>query len=176
LIPSKKVLFTLAILLIGVSLIAGGCAGAAKKPAQPQPNPQAPTIPVPGAGDPTPDNMSIPNPAVSTYPKEVADRAATEAGKVSGVEGATAIVSANTIYIGLDLKADLDKNMSTTVEKNVMNQVKKMESNYTIMVGSDADTVTRIKHVAQGVAQGQPLSSFMTEMQTIGTRFTPKVN
>jgi YhcN/YlaJ family sporulation lipoprotein len=170
---SKKVLLMLTTVLIGLSLISGGCAGTANKPAQPLPGAPSSNIPVPGAGDPTPDNMSIPNSPESTYPKEIADRAATEAGKVSGVENATAIVSGQVIYIGLDLKSNPDKNMSAKIEEDVMNKTKNLQPNYTITVSSDADAVNRIKQVAQGVEQGQPLSNFITEMENIA-RLTTK--
>jgi len=172
---STKILLMLASLLIGFSLIVGGCTGAANKPAQPLPSTPSPTVPVPGAGDPTPDNMSLPNGTVSTYPKEVADRVELEAGKISGVESVTALVSDKVIYIGLDLKSNVDKNMAATIEENVTNKIKTMESGYTIMVSSDVETVTKIKQVAQGVEQGQPLSSFLTEIQSIATAIKPKM-
>jgi YhcN/YlaJ family sporulation lipoprotein len=167
---SKSVLLMFITLLIGVSLIAGGCSSAAKKPLQPMPSTPVPSTPVPNTPM-TPDTTS----PAPTYPTEVANRAATEAGKIMGVNKATVIVSGKIIYIGLDLKANLDKQKSAEIEKNVVDRVKSMESGYTVMVSSDVDTVTRIKNVAQGIAQGKPLSSFKTEIENIGTRLTPKI-
>jgi len=100
-------------------------------------------------------------------------QAAAEAQKVSGVRSATAVISGKMLYVGLDLNANLEKTKSAMVEKEVLNKVKKLYPNYTVMVSSDIDTVTRIKKVAQGIAAGKPLSSFSKEIQDIGTRMTP---
>jgi YhcN/YlaJ family sporulation lipoprotein len=147
------------VLLIGGYLVAGGCAKTSNNPVPP---PSTPTTPE--ATTPTPD----------TYPTGVSNQAAEEAGKVAGVYKATALVSGDMIYIGLDLKANLDKTMSAAAEKNVTDQVKNIEPSYTVIVTSDVDTVTRIKNIAQGIAQGQPLSSFTNEIAIIATRLTPK--
>jgi YhcN/YlaJ family sporulation lipoprotein len=172
---SKQILLMFIILLIGGCLVAGGCAKTSNKP-MPAPTAPAPSTPTPA---PTPTPTPTPTPNVTTptptYPTDVSNRVAMEAGKVAGVDKATAIVSGKMIYIGLDLKANLDKTKSAAAEKNVMDQVKNIEPGYTVIVTSDVDTVTRIKNVAQGIAQGQPLSSFTNEIANIGTRLTPKI-
>jgi YhcN/YlaJ family sporulation lipoprotein len=169
---SKYIPLLFITLLIGLSLITAGCSSYTKKPTLPTSNTQEPSTTV------TPDNSTAAPNATSpapTYPTEVANRAATEANKVTGVNKATAIVSGKTIFVGLDLKANIDKQKSAAIEKAVLDQVKKVESGYTVMVTSDIDTVTRIKNVAQGVAQGKPLSSFTNEITNITTRLTPKI-
>jgi YhcN/YlaJ family sporulation lipoprotein len=105
---------------------------------------------------------------------EVANKASMEAGKVMGVNMATAIVSDKTIYIGLTMNANGDKTKSAAVEKNVMDKVKSMEPGYTVMVTSDMNTVASIKTVAEGVAQGKPMSSFTKEMDMIMMKMNPK--
>lgn len=157
--PSKKLSFLIGTLLIGLLLVMGGCTSAAKKPISPTPN------------TPTTPKTTTPAPK---YQNEVAKRSVVEANKVAGVNKATAVVSGKTIYLGLDLKANLNKNQSKSTEKDVESRVKRMERGYTVMVTSDIDTVTRIKKVANGLAQGKPLSSFKNELETIGTRLTPK--
>ncbi len=130
-------------LLIGACLLMGGCSPA-KKPAETMPG----------------------------TPKEVATLVETEAGKVSGVDQATALVADKNIYIGLDLKANLDKQQSTAIEKSIMDRMVYLEPNYNISVTSDMDTVTMIKAVARGFAQGKPLSDFKNEIEIINTRVT----
>jgi YhcN/YlaJ family sporulation lipoprotein len=159
---SKQILLMFIVLLIGVSLAAGGCSTLAKKPTQP-------TTPAPSIQ--TTPNVTTPTP---TYPTDVSNKAAAEAGKVAGVDKATALVSDKIIYIGLNLKANLDKTKSAAAEKAVTDRVKNIEPGYTVIVTSDVDTVTRIKNVSQGIAQGQPLSSFTNEIANIATRLTPK--
>jgi len=153
---SKPVLLMIITLLLGASLFAGGCGTYAKKPV-PQPTTPAPNTKM------TPNETS-PGEASAT---DIANRAAKEAGKVTGVNAAAAIVADRVIYIGLDLNADVDNNESAAIEKNVMDRVNNMERGYTARVTSDKDTVARIRTVAQGVAQGKPISSFKQELDSI---------
>ena len=164
---SKKLLLIMMVCALGLSLLLGGCQ-TSKKPMTPsyqKPNVTSPSPTTP-APTPSPTTMNT---------NQMAMKATTEAKMVTGVRNATAVITGKTMYIGLDLNANLDKTKSTAVEKEVLNKVKKMEPSYTVMVSSDIDAVTRIKKVSQGIAAGKPLSSFSKEIQNIGTRMTPKV-
>ncbi len=155
----SKTIGLLMVLLLGLFLLAGGCT-AAKKPL---------TTPTPQSDNTT--QVKVP---ATTDSQQLAKKVAAEASKVEGVTSATAIVSVKRIYIGLDVKADLEKSRVAAVEKMVLDRIKKMEPGYTVVVSSDVDTVTRIKKVAQGLAQGKPLASFSQEIQTIDSRLTPR--
>ncbi|GBF33567.1 hypothetical protein DCCM_2670 [Desulfocucumis palustris] len=144
--------------MLGASLIFGGCS-AAKKPATPAPG--APTTP--RATTPATDAAG-----------QVADRVTAEAKKVKDVRGATAVVSGKNIYLGLNLQSNIEREKRADVEKTVLDRVKNIEPNYTVSISSDADTVTRIKKVAEGIAQGKPISSFDRELKEIGNRIQPK--
>ncbi|PKM77131.1 MAG: sporulation protein [Firmicutes bacterium HGW-Firmicutes-15] len=161
-------------LLIGSSMMIGGCSSAAKKPAQPLPSTPVPTDPMPAV--PAPTTPITPNATTPAQPSamQVANQAAMEASKVMEVNKAVAVVADNVIYIGLDLNANMDKAKSTAIEKNVMDRVMKMESGYTVKVTSDMKTVASIKTVAQGLAQGKPITSFKTEMNMIMLKMNPK--
>lgn len=161
---TKKFMLLPATILLGSSLVFGGCT-AAKKPMPPAQ--QAP------AGQ---NNITAPKNTAQNqnYPRDVVDRVVKEANKVEGVRGSSAVVSGRNIYLGLDLNANLEKNRSAQVERNVLAQVKKVEPNYTVMVSSDVDIVTRIKRVGQGISQGKPISSFTKELEDIGTRIKPR--
>lgn len=149
-------------LLLGTALVFGGCT-AAKKPMPPaQQTPAGPNTVAPKAT------------TTQNYPKDVADRVVREANKVEGVRGSTAVISGRNIYLGLDLNANLEKNRSAQVERDVLDRVKNMDRNYTVSVTSDIDTVTRIKRVGHGISQGQPTSSFTKEIEDIGTRIKPR--
>ncbi|PKM78019.1 MAG: hypothetical protein CVU90_04710 [Firmicutes bacterium HGW-Firmicutes-15] len=134
---SRQKLFILITILIGVCLVAGGCSS--QKPAKPMPG----------------------------TPKEVANGIETEAQKVEGVNKATALVSDKNIYIGLDLKENIDKQKSTAIEKSVLDRMMYLEPNYAMGVTSDMDLVRKIRYVAQNFAQGNPLSSFQNEIMEI---------
>jgi len=146
---------------IAFSLLLTGCQ-TSKKPYTPTPTTKKPYVTTP-----------TPNTTNTSTNKQATMQAAAEAQKVSGVRSATAVISGKMLYVGLDLNANLEKTKSAMVEKEVLNKVKKLYPNYTVMVSSDIDTVTRIKKVAQGIAAGKPLSSFSKEIQDIGTRMTP---
>lgn len=156
----QKILIIMMVLMLGTSLLLAGCTSA-KKPVTPTPQTTKKTETV------------TPNPT-TTNATQVAKRSAAEANKVAGVNEATAVVTGKTMYIGLDVDANLDKNKVAELEKTVLNRIKESEPTYTIMVTSDADTVTRIKNVAQGVVQGKPISSFSKELQDIDSRITPR--
>ena len=162
---SKKLLLIMMVCALGLSLLLGGCQ-TSKKPMTPSYQKPNVTSPTPTTPTPTPTTMNT---------NQMAMKATTEAKMVTGVRNATAVITGKTMYIGLDLNANLDKTKSAAVAKEVLNKVKKMEPSYTVMVSSDIDTVTRIKKVSQGMAAGKPLSSFSKEIQNIGTRMIPKV-
>ncbi|GAB6181961.1 hypothetical protein JCM14036_32800 [Desulfotomaculum defluvii] len=146
-------------LLLGTSLVFGGCT-AAKKPLDP-------TQQVPAK----PNNNTTQN---QNYPQDLADRVVNEANQVEGVQGSTAVISGKRIYLGLDLNANLETTHSAQIEQNVTDRVKNIDQNYTVIVTSDIDTVTRIKKIGQGISQGKPISSFNEEFEDINTRLTPR--
>lgn len=157
---SQKSIIIMMVLILGTCLLSTGCSSA-KKPVTPTPQTTRET------------ENTTPAPT-TTNAMQVANRSAAEANKVAGVNEATAVITGKTMYIGLDLDANLGKDKVAEVEKTVLNRVKELEPSYTIMVTSDADTVTRIKNVSQGIVQGKPLSSFSKEIQDIDSRITPK--
>lgn len=155
---SKRIVFIPIIMLFTIMLALGGCT-TSKKPMTPSPPAQKPKVTTPAP----------------SYPKATADRVVIEAKKVQGVRGATAVISGRNIYVGLDLNANLSKNKSAEVERTVLDRVKKLEPSYTVSVSADVDTVTRIKNISKGIAQGKPISSFSKEIQNIGTRMKPRM-
>lgn len=161
---SGKLTLILLSLLIASLLIIGGCSTTAKKPYQQDP-----------ASPPGPAKTNVKTPAADNNYRQMANRVDTAADKVNGVSDATVVVSGKMIYVGLDLDANLGLMTSTDVEKAVTNKIKNMEPNYTVYVASDADTVTRIKNVAEGITQGKPLSSFENELKNIGNRIKPSM-
>lgn len=94
---------------------------------------------------------------------------------VPGVRKSTVVISGNTAYVGLDLAANLEKGETNSVEKACLNKAKAADPSIkTVYVASDVDTVTRLKKVYQGIADGKPVSSFARELSEIGRRLTPK--
>jgi len=100
-------------------------------------------------------------------PQEVANLIETEAGKVEGVNKATALVADKTIYVGLELKEQQDKQQTTAIEQSVLDRMAYLEPEYNIGVTSDMAIVSKIKDVAMGFAQGNRLSTYSNEIMQI---------
>lgn len=150
--------------LIAVFLIAGGMLGGCRQPAQ-KPSPSPSTTPAPAKKP-----ASSPSEA-----KRVADRAAVVAAKVPGVQRATVVVSGKTAFVGLDIKADVEKNRTNAIKDEVARRIKAAEPSLTtVNVTTDPDLVTRIKRIANGIKKGKPISSFASELEEIGRRITPR--
>lgn len=153
----NRIILIFTTVILGACLLLGGCASA-KKPVNPPPvNPPDTGIDTPAPGK----------------TQQIANRIADEANNVKGVNEASAVVSANTIYLGLDVDSSLDRSQAKSVEMAVLDRIKRMEPSYTITVTSDADTVNRIKGVSQGIDRGESLSSFTKEIEDIGSRMKP---
>lgn len=164
---SRKLIILIMVFMLGICLLLAGCNNAAKKPYTPTPqtnnnNPKV-TTPSPSTNTNT------------TSSAQIAKRSAAEANKVAGVNKATAVVTGKRIYLGLDVAADISASKSAEIEKMAADKVKNAEPGYTVMATADADTVTRIKNIAEGIAAGKPVSSFTTELKDIDSRLTPTV-
>lgn len=112
-----------------------------------------------------------------TDSKEV-DRMATElanaAGRVSGVNGATVVIAGTTAFVGVDQKAGLEEKETERIKREVSNEVKAAEPRLTaVHVSSDPDTVTRLRQIAKGIADGEPVSAFDQELAEIVKRISP---
>lgn len=151
-------------LIIGL-LMVSGC-NALRKPA-PENKPEA-QVPAPSA----PSREPMP-----TSPEEV-KRIASEltgvADRVSGVNGATVVIAGTTAYVGVDQKAGLENEETERIKRDVSNEVKAAEPRLTaVYVSSDPDTVSRLRQIADGIANGQPVSAFDKELAEIVKRISP---
>jgi len=153
--------------LLVIVLVIAGCSPTAKKPAEPM----LPATPAPQNASPDPMMKVSINPI---SPMEITIKAVAEAGKVRGVQEAFGFVTDKVLYIGLDLKDNSGNLKSIDIEKNVINQINSINSGYVVRVTSDQDTVKLIKTVAQGIAQGLPMSDFSNEVHNVTVKMTPK--
>jgi len=151
--------------------MAFGCAQS-KKPLPPSPEPGPQTVPNPGpARKPLPDRM----PTTSPELHRIAVKLAAEAEKVAGVRDATVVLSGTNAYVGLDLDRNIQGKTTDQVKEEAARRVKKADRRLTdVYVSTDADTVTRIREVARGIAEGRPVSGFSRELAEIGRRLLPE--
>lgn len=149
----------LLVLIFIMSLIACACAPA-RKPVPESPSPARKNIVTDQASD----------------AQAKANRIAQACNTVSGVEDATVVVSGNTCYVGLDVEGNIEEGETERVENACVNKALAVDPSVTrCVVSSDADTVSRIENIYQGVRNGTPISSFGNELEEIGRRITPKV-
>lgn len=126
---------------------------------RPAPTP-APTQPAPSQSMQTENNK--------------ADAIAKKVSQINDINSATVVLSGNSAWVGIDLKANVENKMSNETKNDVTRVVKEAEPNInTVYVTADADTVTRLKNMARDIAAGKPVSGFVNELNEIGRRITP---
>jgi len=159
---TKKLTILLLALFITSLIVMSGCSEA-RKP--------GPTQPVPNQNQ-TADKDTA---ELNRNAKEKARNIAQKADQVDGVKSSTVVVAGNTAYIGLDIKANLEKGQTKAVDEGVIKHIKgTVPGIKTVFVSSDADTVTRLKNIDKGIAEGAPASSFASELGEIARRLTPR--
>lgn len=161
----KRICFGVVAMLFAAGLCWGGCSTPERKPTSP---PAAPTKPV----TPAPARKPLP-----TDPREMsrlAERLAGEAVRVPGVNRATVVLAGSTAYVGINLRAGLERSETEKAKRDVAERVKKAEPRLArVMVTTDSDTFARIKRVQDGIAKGRPLSAFTDQIREINRRMTP---
>lgn len=151
-------------LLALLLLLVAGCQPQ-RKPA-PVPDNTGRLVPAPGTGQTLPVN-----PAEASA---LARRLAARAAKVDGVNSATVVLTGNTALVGLDIKAKLPKSRINQIKKEVAAAIKKEDTRIRdVLVSTDADMVTRLKKIAEGISKGRPASSFRDEINDIMRRLSP---
>jgi len=141
-----------------------GCT-ALKKPL-PQGAPQGQMAPSPPPADTMPSDPA--------ELKKIAEKISAAVLKVPGVNAATVAVAGTTAYVGIDQKAGLDKGETERIKSEVAVEAKKAEPRLSaVYVSSDPDVVTRIRRIADGIAAGQPISAFDSELTEITRRLRP---
>ncbi|WP_066639641.1 YhcN/YlaJ family sporulation lipoprotein [Desulfolucanica intricata] len=159
--------FVIAALIVTVI---GGCTAAQKPDPKPnEPNPQV--SPAPQTPTPTPvRNM----PTNTDQINRISERLAADVARIPGVNSAAVVISGNTAYVGVDMDAGVEKRTTNNIKNDVVRVVKKGEPRLAnVLVSTDADTVTRLKKIGDGLAQGKPMSAFDREMAEIARRMSP---
>jgi YhcN/YlaJ family sporulation lipoprotein len=150
--------------------LGAGCAPV-KKPVPPRPDPRIVSEP----NDPAPRNNQNRMPTTSSEMNKLAEKMSDEAVQVSGVKSAAVAISGTDAYVGIDLKSGAEGKETNNIKKAVADRLENADNRITnVYVSTDADTITRIKRVAKGIAAGKPLASFTAELAEIGRRITPQ--
>ncbi|MDD4237859.1 MAG: YhcN/YlaJ family sporulation lipoprotein [Desulfotomaculaceae bacterium] len=159
--PVRLVAWIVAV-VFGAALLSG--CNAVKKPEAQNPPTEQPTVPAAPNQQPMPTDTGELN--------NISNKISSAAMKVSGVNTATTVVAGSIAYVGVDQKAGTGE--TDRIKREVSDEAQKAEPRLTnIYVSSDADTVTRIRKVADGLAAGQPIAAFDNELAEIVKRISP---
>lgn len=159
-----KLVAWIAAVVFGVALISG--CNAFRKPEAQNPPTQQPTAPAVPSQEPMPTDSGELN--------NISNKISSAAMKVKGVNTATTVIAGTTAYVGIDQKAGTEQRETDRIKREVSDMAQQAEPRLTaIYVSSDADIVTRIRRVAEGLAAGQPVSAFDRELAEIVKRMSP---
>lgn len=118
-----------------------------------------------------------PNTTTNLAGNTVVARANTIAQRVANlkeVNNCSVLLSGNTAIVGVDIKNNLQGQMTTALKQKIEKTVKNTDNNITnVSVTADPDLLTRISNMATDVKNGRPISGFATEFQEILRRITP---
>lgn len=125
--------------------------------------------------DRTPDRKpNAVEPKANTKADKRAEQLAKEATKVKGVRKAVIVISENTAYVGIDLKPKITGKETEAVKEAVADRVENADKRITrTYVTSDVGLVTRIRRIADDIAEGKPVTGFASELTEIGQRIAP---
>lgn len=164
---SIVVLFIVFMMVTSLTLI--GC----QRPARPNPNPPN-----------NPNNLNGNNPNDLTRPEtdlgnDVAERAnylANAVERIDGVDRAAVVITNNTALVGIDLKDNVEGNMTTQMKNEVERVVRNTDRRIVnVQVTADADLYRRINNIARDINNGRPIQGFDDEIREIIRRITPNM-
>lgn len=99
---------------------------------------------------------------------------ADEATKVEGVKSAYVVVSGNMAVVGLNINRGVETTETNRIKREVGERLRNADGQISdVRISTDADTVTRIRRISEGVNQGRPLTDFTKQLNEIVRRTAP---
>lgn len=112
------------------------------------------------------------NPVASE--NQQANTLANTATQVEGVKSAYVVVSGNMAVVGLDINRNASKSEVAQIKSQVGKQIASADKQINdVRIATDADSVTRIRNIANGIGQGKPVDSFAKELDDVVRRIAP---
>jgi len=105
-------------------------------------------------------------------PEQLNRRIASAARSVEGVQNAWGITSGSIALVAVELN-DMVRGQVEAVKDEVSDQVEELPGIDRAIVTADPDLVVRIRKISEGIAAGQPLSSFRTEIDALLRSLAP---
>ncbi len=99
---------------------------------------------------------------------------AREATRVEGVKSAYVVVSGNMAVVGLNINRGVESTETNRIKTEVGQRLRNADRQISdVRISTDADTITRIRKISEGVNQGRPLSEFTKQLNEIVRRTAP---
>lgn len=131
--------------------------------------------------NPAPGTKSTPSKSYSPElgtPATDADNLAKAVQKIPGIRSATAVISGDAAYIGIniDINSSIDNTSKIqSIKKQAADTVRNTDKNIkTVYVSADADFIQRITKISDDVRNGKPVEGFRDELNEIVKRITPE--
>lgn len=94
--------------------------------------------------------------------------------ELDAVKDARVIISEKMAYVSVSIAETADADTSKTLKEEIGQIVKETDTEIEdVYVMEDADTFTRMKEMAEDIANGKPVSGFVEELNTMFTRVMP---
>lgn len=111
--------------------------------------------------------------------RNLSDRAENIARKVANlndVNSATVVISGDTALVGVDIKNNLEGNITDDLKGKIRKIVKNTDNRIdNVSVTADPDLYQRLSNMARDIRNGKPISGFSNEIQEILRRITPNM-
>lgn len=105
---------------------------------------------------------------------EKADKIAERIKKLSNIENASVLISGNTAIVGVDIKNNVEGQLTKDLKQRIENIVKKADNDIeNVSITADPDLFTRISNMAEDITNGRPISGFAEQFEEILRRIAP---
>lgn len=104
---------------------------------------------------------------------QIAEHLASVAGKVPGVDSATALVAGSYAIVGIDVEDQLDSSRVGTIKYSVTEALRTDPYGKTAVVMADPDIMERIKTLREKIGQGEPTQAVFDEIASLVARIFP---
>lgn len=153
---NRKIITLFVLIMVTAAVMISACSPARRPgPAEPEQDMQTP-------------RMEQANPETAKA-RQIAERVDRD---IQEINSASVVISGNQAWIGEDAAANMQ--VTDQVKDRISALVKEMDQSVdTVYVTADADTVTRIRNIADDIAAGKPISGFINELNEIAGRITP---
>ncbi|MEK3804986.1 YhcN/YlaJ family sporulation lipoprotein [Metabacillus sp. JX24] len=126
-------------------------------------------------GKPMNVRNSVNEPVEKKTGQQISRRLVDLAGRVPGVNDASAVVLGRYAIVGIDVNSELDRNKAESIKYAVAESIQHDPYGANAVIIADADTTVRLKAIGKDIQQGKPISGILDELAAIVGRVMPEI-